>query len=305
MSWKVKVLAMMTSLLILSLAACAGAQPISEQDSAEVADEDNADPQEQQESAEGPPQATTGDGKSAAEGGVSLPAGFPASFPLPPGAVVLNDFSDPGSSEYQLMLSADGTLDEVDETYRGVLLDAGWEITDEEEIRAEGMSSLKLYLQGHGYEGDIHFIESEQGLGVQLFLLGVANEGDDLYYEYEGDVSVLGAGYSDLPPDLPLPAGLITVDLPAEITKQGYQAAFTSSEDAAEVFNMMQQVLIDSGWDLNSTSEQAAMGAYEIEFTDSTYTFEGTITILENPAEYDLMDTTETLIAIRPGPMDE
>lgn len=305
MSWKVKVLAMMTSLLILSLAACAGAQPISEQDSAEVADEGDADPQEQQESAEDPPQATTGDGKSAAEGGVSLPAGFPASLPLPPGAVVLSDFSNPGSSEYQLMLSAEGTLDEVDETYRGVLLDAGWEITDEEEIRAEGMSSLKLYLQGHGYEGDIHVIESEKGLGVQLFLLGVANEGDDLYYEYEGDVTVLGAGYSDLPPDLPLPAGLITVDVPAEITKQGYQAAFTSSENAAEVFNMMQQVLIDSGWDLNSTSEQAAMGAYEIEFTDSTYTFEGTITILENPAEYDLMDTTETLIAIRPGPMDE
>jgi hypothetical protein len=126
------------------------------------------------------PPATTGTsgatspGTGSGSGGTVSVGGSLGTFPIPPGASVVDNGTDGANIEIVL---TGVTPQEVDTFYTGTLPSAGYTITENSSASDASVSGLTIKFAGHGYAGDI-------GAASGISIAGVSGlSGEDIGIE--------------------------------------------------------------------------------------------------------------------------
>jgi hypothetical protein len=113
-------------------------------------------------------------GGAETDGAVSLPAGFPESFPIPDSAVLVQSL---GADGYVLGFSSGQTLNELRSFFDENLPHNGWSIDREGELTDSQGRPFTLYeISGHGFYGSLYVHGSPTPPGEFPFSVGLFPE---------------------------------------------------------------------------------------------------------------------------------
>ena len=102
---------------------------------------------------------------------IPLPNGFPESFPLPEGALVVADFSMPQEeNDYKLYFEVPGSFEENAAFFETAFSDAGWEIQGTQDYSSVDTQSLEIRVAGYGFEGRVLILCCTGGTGLEVSL---------------------------------------------------------------------------------------------------------------------------------------
>lgn len=117
--------------------------------------------------------ATTGSGSS--DSGTTVNVNGIGSFPIPPGADVLENVNDGGTTD--IVLSG-VSASEISSFYGSALPQAGFTVTDNTNATGADINGTAIEFTGHGYKGDIGAttslgISGISGLGLGGNIIGI------------------------------------------------------------------------------------------------------------------------------------
>jgi hypothetical protein len=148
----------------LSLAACSAGltsvSPPSTSSAAPAAPTSGAPPASSASAASAPSTASTGTGVTGPGSTVTV-GGSVGTFPIPPGAQVVE--SGTSSNQIEIVLSG-VTPSALDSFYTSALPAAGYTITSNDQGTALGLGNAGINFTGHGYKGDIGDLNGTIGI---------------------------------------------------------------------------------------------------------------------------------------------
>lgn len=220
-----------------------------------------------------------------------LPEDFPSSFPMPDGTRVASNVATAKENEFRVYLSLTLSAEDAIAFYLQALPANGWTIDQQEET----FGGTELRFSNDEFLGQMLFVEADTGVGldVHLYPPEAAELPPELGDEF-GQSGTLGDTDSDLPDDLPLPAGFTPIDLPSELQAEGYQLAFTHSDAAEMAMVELNIALMTAGWEVNDPTIDPMTATYIIPFVDPNTGFEGYAYITRDASG-------AALIALAPG----
>jgi len=102
---------------------------------------------------------------------IPLPNGFPESFPLPEGALVVADFSMPQEeNDYKVYFEVPGSFEDNVAFFENAFSDAGWEIQGTQDYSSVDTQSLEIRVAGYGFEGRVLILCCTGGAGLEVRL---------------------------------------------------------------------------------------------------------------------------------------
>lgn len=117
------------------------------------------------------PSSEAGEADTGLDGAsITLPNGFPESFPLPESALVAADFSMHEESDYKVYFEVPGSFEENAAFFETAFSDAGWEIKGTQDYSSEDTQSLEIRIAGYGFEGRVLILCCTGGTGLEVSL---------------------------------------------------------------------------------------------------------------------------------------
>lgn len=102
---------------------------------------------------------------------IPLPDGFPESFPLPEGALVVADFSMPQEeNDFKVYFEVPGTFEETMGFFETAIPDAGWEIQGTQDYSSADTQSFEIRVSGYGFGGRVLILCCAGGTGLEISL---------------------------------------------------------------------------------------------------------------------------------------
>jgi len=102
---------------------------------------------------------------------IPLPNGFPESFPLPEGALVVADFSMPQEeNDYKVYFEVPGSFEETAAFFETAFPDAGWEIGGTQDYSSGDTQSFEIRVTGYGFGGRVLILCCTGGTGLEVSL---------------------------------------------------------------------------------------------------------------------------------------
>jgi len=226
-----------------------------------------------------------------------LPAGFPASFPIPAEARIGSTLGVGGEGEFRVFLSLTTPLEESLAWYQGELVGRGWTLDEQ----AETSRGTEWTISNPEYEGELLFVEADTGvvLDVHLTPSGSTTAQPEIP-EGLGEASGLGTTGSSFPADFPIPTSYTPIELPDRARSEGYELAFTSSSMTEMAMVDLNVAVMTAGWEIGEPAVDAASGVYVIPFVNPASGFQGYASILRDGSSYGL-DAGSVLILMAPG----
>jgi hypothetical protein len=231
-----------------------------------------------------------------------LPANFPEVFPLPEYAKIGSTVDMPGENSFRIFFAfPEVTLEEVLTFYQHELQDGSWSVDAEgPEVTGYGM-----WITHPEYEAKLDFIEDEYGIVLDLAIapLGELVElsgSGETFGESEG----LGESGGDFPSDFPVPSRFSAIDLPAKLTEEGYQLAFSFPDIAELAIIELSTALMTAEWEIGEFDVGTNGGYYLLPFTSSSTGFQG-YALLTSRADIAGLDSISgSVIALHTGAME-